>query len=93
MKVKDTLAIDLVYPTLKDKLMNFTQGQHRYVGTWEATEFIKKTFPSWQFNGVAPFQDIMLWCEEHLHNDWIWNFETIYFKHEKYKLLFILRWA
>lgn len=93
MKVKDTLKIDLVYLTLKDKLMNFIQGQHRYVGEEFATTFIKKTFPSWQYNGSASFQDIMMWCEEHFGNDWIWNFETIYFKYEKDKLFFLLRWS
>lgn len=95
MKVKDTLQIDLVYSTLTVKLFNFIHGKHRYVGSWEATTFIKKTFPSYQhrYNGTATFQDIMLWCEENFGNDWIWNFETIYFKHEKDKLLFLLRWA
>lgn len=92
MKVKNTLEIDLVHSTLKDKLINFTQGKHRYVGSWEAITFIKKTFPSYQYNGAATFQEIMMWCEEHFGNDWIWNYETIYFKHEKDYVLFSLRW-
>ena len=94
MKDKDTLQIDLVYSTLTVKLMNFIHGKHRYVGSWEATTFIKKTFPSYQYRyGAATFPEIMLWCEEHFGNDWIWNFETIYFKHEKDYLLTVLRWS
>lgn len=95
MKVKDTLNIDLLYATLLDKLMNFVGGDKRKTGSWSAWEsiqLVKKTFPSWQYNGVATFEDVMLWCEEHLHNDWIWNFETIYFKTQEDKLVFMLRW-
>lgn len=93
MKVKDTLLIDLVYSTFQDKLMNFIQDKHRYTNFWEATTFIRKTFPSYQYRyGAATFQEIMLWCEENFGNDWFWHFEIIYFKHEKDYVLFSLRW-
>ena len=92
MKVRDSLKIDLVYSTLQDKLMNFINGRYRYTGIWDATQFVKSSFPSWQYNGTAPMEEIMLWCEEHLGNDWIWNFETIYFKTKEDKVFFSLRW-
>ena len=89
MKVKDTLLIDLVHSTFQDKLMTFIQSKHRYANLQEAITFIKKTFPSYQYqyNGATIFE-IMLWCEENFGNNWIWNFETIYFKHEKDKVFF-----
>lgn len=93
MKVRDTLKIDLIHATLRDKLVNFIHGRYRYVGDWDATAYVKKNFPSWQYNGVAPFEEVAEWCEKHFGNDWIWNFETIYFKHERDRTAFMLRWA
>lgn len=93
MKVRDTLTTDLIYTTLRDKLMNFIHDRHRYVSDWDATTYVKKNFPKWQYNGVAPFEEVLLWCEKNLGNDWIWNFETFYFKTEQDKLLFALRWS
>lgn len=93
MKVKDTLEIDLIYSTLTDKLMNFIHEEHRYVGSFEATDFIKKTYSCWHYTGMTSFQEIMKWCEQHFGNNWIWNYETIYFKHEKDRTLFALRWS
>jgi hypothetical protein len=93
MKVQDTLDIDLVYSTLNDKLMNFIPGRERYTDTWAVIRYVKGNFPSWQYNGVAPFEEVAIWCEQHFGNDWIWNFETVYFKHERDRLFFLLRWA
>lgn len=94
MKVKDSLKIDKIFYTLDHKILNFIYDRKvRYTGTWEAIQYIKKNFPYWQYNGVAPFDDVLDWCEEHLGNDWIWNFETIYFKHERDRTAFMLRWA
>lgn len=95
MKVRDTLKIDLIHATLQDKLMNFV-GANRCLGAWDrwqSLQLVKNTFPSWQYNGVAPFEDVLLWCEQHFGNDWIWNFETIYFKHERDRTAFMLRWS
>lgn len=95
MKVKDTLEMDLILASLTNKLMNFV-GANRCLGSWDrhtAIESVKKTFPSWQYTGVAPLEDIMLWCEQHLGNDWIWNWETIYFRRECDRTAFLLRWA
>lgn len=50
-------------------------------------------FPSWQYNGVAPLNDILLWCEEKFGDDYVWSFETIYFKHESDRTMFVLRWS
>ena len=95
MKVKDTLTIDLIHTTLNDKLMNFV-GAGRCLGgwaRWESLGLVKKTFPNWQYTGAAPFEEVCEWCEKTFGNDWVWNFETIYFKHEKHKTTFLLRWA
>jgi hypothetical protein len=94
MKVKDTLTIDLVRASLREKAREFAPA-----ALWEKPasnaniSYIKQTYPNWQYNGVDSFQNVMLWCEEHLGNNWIWNMETIYFKTEQHKLLFLLRWS
>ena len=92
MKVKDTLKIDLVHATLQDKLINFVGNNHILADSWAVICYVKGNFPSWQYNGVAPFEEVMLWCEQHFGNDWIWNFETIYFKHKRDRLFFLLKW-
>ena len=94
MKVKDTLKIDLVYATLYDKLINFVGTGHNITAdSWSVIRYVKGNFPSWQYNGVAKFEDVMFWCEEHFGNNWIWNFETIYFKTKEDKMMFALRWS
>ena len=81
-----------MFATLDDKILNFLNGRHRFVGHLDAKEWIKKNFPSWQYNGVATFDDIMNWCEHHFGNNWVLSFETIYFKYERDKMFFLLRW-
>ena len=82
-----------LFDTLDSKLLNFIRGRCRYVGSEEAKQYIKKEFPSWQYNGAAPFEELLDWCEQHFGDDWIWEWETIYFKHEKDLVFFKLRWA
>ena len=94
MKVKDTLRIDKIFYTLDQKILNFTYDcKIPYTGTWEKIKYIKENFPSWQYNGVASFDDVLEWCEEQLGNDFVWNFETIYFKTQEDKMMFALRWS
>ena len=95
MKVRDTLNMDLLHATLQDKLINFVGAKH-CLGSWDrwqSMQLVTKTFPSWQYNGVAPMNDILFWCEEHLGNNWTWHWETIYFKYERDRTAFMLRWA
>ena len=95
MKAKNTLTINLIHTTLNDKLMNFV-GAGRCLGgwaRWESLGLVKKTFPNWQYTGAAPFDEVAVWCEEHFGNNWIWEWETIYFKHEKDLVFFKLRWS
>ena len=93
MKVKNTLDVDLIYSTLKDKLLNFIHGRERYTDNWAATQYVKNNFPSSQYTGNGQFEDVLCWCEQHLGNDWIWNFETFYFKYERDRTAFLLRWS
>jgi len=49
---------------------------------------------SWQYNGIAGWQDIIAWCNAHLTNDYTTNgFETIYFNSELAQVYFLLRWS
>ncbi len=92
MKVKDTLEVDKIYSTLSNKILNFTQGtNHRYTGRWEAIAYIKKNFPSVSCPFLNP--EMLSWCESNFGNDWVWNWTTVYFKHEKDKVFFLLRWT
>lgn len=92
MKVKNTLDINLIFLTLENKLMNFIRGRQRYTDSMSAARYVKNNFPSCQYNGAAPFGEVVVWCEQQFGDDWIWNFETIYFKHERDRTAFLLRW-
>ena len=93
-KIQDRVLA--VYRTLNRKIANFLQGEP-YNSHWTARDtvikVIKKSFPSYQYTGSASFDEIILWCEEHLGDNFVWNYETIYFKHEKDKTFFMLRWS
>ena len=94
MKVRDTLAVDLIYIRMPEKIRRMMDGTpYLHVNNDESIRIIKQYFPSWQYNGAAPFEEVLLWCEDHFGYDWIWNFETIYFKHERDRTAFLLRWA
>ncbi len=49
----------------------------------------------WQYNGAAPFNDIVAWCFQHFGSKVTWSYlnETIYFRDEREYTLFLLRWA
>jgi len=49
---------------------------------------------SWQYNGIAPWRDIYIWCQEHFGTNFGTNHhETIYFNSEADQVLFLLRWS
>ena len=89
MKVKNTLEVDKIFNTLPDKTKNF-------VGTTSMDSFsrfcVRKDFPSWQYNGADTFDNVLIWCQTHLGNNFIWEWETIYFKTDEDKMFFLLRW-
>lgn len=94
MKVNDTLQSDLIYSTLRERLREFVAvTPYLYTNAIEATHIVKNYFPSWQYNGNGQFEEVMQWCQEHFGRDWIWNFETIYFKNEQDRLVCALRWS
>lgn len=80
------------FSNLKDKLRNLVPGA---ATTTDAIATIKNSgrFPSWQWTGIYEFGVILEWCEEQFNDDFIWNFETIYFKHERDYSAFLLRWS
>ena len=90
MKARDTLSIDKVWYTIPDKMENFT-GER--IDEADARQYIRTNFPSWQFNGVDVFNNMIIWCEETFGNDFIWDWDTFYFKEEKHKVFFLLRWT
>jgi hypothetical protein len=49
----------------------------------------------WQYNGAAPFNEIVSWCFQHFGSKVTWSYlnETIYFKDEREYTLFLLRWS
>lgn len=50
--------------------------------------------PKWQYNGVAPFGEIVQWCRDTFgFVDWFWRNETIYFENEQDYTMFLLRWS
>lgn len=47
----------------------------------------------WQYNGVAPFDEITDWCKQNIQGFSVIKFETIWFHNESDYILFLLRWA
>jgi hypothetical protein len=49
----------------------------------------------WQYNGAAPIEEILEWCENTLpaHTFGWYGWETIYFFDESMYALFLVRWA
>ena len=94
MKVKNTLKKDLIWSTLRDKARNFAPDIFKLnPQSMHNINYIRHNYPCWQYNGVVEFEEVMVWCEEHFGNDWVWNSETIYFKREEDKTAFLLRWT
>ena len=87
----DNITMDSVYNSIPRKCENFTPGSFLNIDT--VAKIRSGNFPQWQYNGVAEFTQIVLWCEKNLGDNFIWNFETFYFKQEKHKTLFLLKWA
>jgi hypothetical protein len=58
---------------------------------------------TWQYNGVAPWNDIIKWCGlafgppetpgHRIKRDWGHNFETIRFNKEEHYTMFMLKWG
>ena len=55
---------------------------------------------TWQYNGVAPWHEIVVWCIENFYHgsesNSSWgtnNSDTFYFKDPKEYTLFLLRWS
>lgn len=61
---------------------------------------LKKTYEDddtweYQYDGRAPYQDILDWCRESFGNENVWhnNFETIWISGDAAATLFRLRWS
>ena len=94
MQVKDDLHIDDIQHTIVRKVNNFLPADWRKNNDpFTRTSYIKKNFPSWQYNGSGKWNDILIWCEQTFGDNWVWNWETIYFKHDKDRTIFLMRWA
>jgi len=95
MQITDQIKISDVHRSIVKKVNNFVPNS-RELGmddTWSRTTHIKNNFVSWQYTGSGSWEEILLWCEKTFGDDWIWNFETIYFKYDKDRTVFLMRWA
>ena len=63
---------------------------HRQRSQLVQTEMAMKW--EWQYNGVAPWEDIVRWCYANLQGEWSAAWETIHFKSEGDYAWFVLRW-
>jgi len=51
------------------------------------------TMYEWQYNGAAPFKEILAWCKENIPDSYSYNgFETIFFSNQAVYSWFLLRW-
>jgi hypothetical protein len=54
---------------------------------------VKKSI-QWQYNGIAPAEEIYSWCQANFANeDFFFAFETIYFYKESCYTAFLLKWS
>ena len=88
------MKVDKIFYTLHRKIDNFLgdRATARRGGS-AIPDIINGQFPSWQYNGVADFDDVLDWCEATLGDNFVWSYETIYFKYEQDRTAFMLRWA
>lgn len=47
---------------------------------------------TWQYNGVAPWIDILRWCNANLKHVYFYS-ETLEFRDEREFTMFLLRWS
>lgn len=80
-----------IYVTLRDKIYNLTDGDYSDP-THTAISCIRNVCYQYQYTGTAQKNELIFWCEENFGNDWIWNWNFFYFKHERDLLYFLLRW-
>ena len=92
MKVQDRSKLDSMYSSMYSKMHNMSPNFNKD-SPWESVQWIRSNYPSWQYNGVEEFEDIMLWCEEHFGDWWVWSNETIYFWKEADRTMFLLKWS
>lgn len=50
---------------------------------------------TWDYNGCAPWEEIVAWCEEHIENEWTArrDFGIVFFYTEEDETMFLLRWG
>lgn len=48
---------------------------------------------SWQYNGVALWQEVWDWCRNNFDYCWTNHYDTIHFDDEKEYAWFLLRWS
>lgn len=53
---------------------------------------IKKTCFSNEYAGKESWKEVVLWCEDSFGNNYIWSWNTFYFKNESDLSCFLLRW-
>jgi uncharacterized protein YhbP (UPF0306 family) len=86
------VTVDSIQDSYYIKLYNMTLGFEKS-HAWQAVQFIRAKYPSWQYNGVSKFDEIMIWCEHKFGDYWVWYNETFYFYKEEDKTLFLLKWS
>lgn len=92
---KDKTFEDIFW-TLPKKLKTITQDRTHCAGRDDAVWWIKCNCDSVTVNASnqsALFSEMIVWCDDTFGDNYAWNFNTIYFKHPRDKMLFNLRWS
>jgi hypothetical protein len=66
--------------------------------TWKHQKPVyKNPYPlynhKWQYNGVAPWDEIVAWCDKNIKGYSYIQFETIWFSRQQDYNWFMLRWS
>lgn len=83
------MTISEIRDSLNSKIANLTGNQFTSLG--EATKFIERNFSSCIYTGDTVFDHVITECDRVIGNNYIWQFNTFYFKHEKDRTWFILK--
>lgn len=88
--MNDTPDILVIFNTLRSKINNLTDGEH-WDATFVARGLIRNKCYHYEYVGIAK-SEVIFWCEKNFGNDWVWEHDHFYFKHERDLIHFLLRW-
>ena len=77
------------YDSMEKKYRNFAGIEFNYS---HSQMHLVQHYPNVVIKGNVGTNEVRNWCEEMFGDDWIYNYNTFYFKREEDATLFALKW-